>query len=558
VLEEQIKEQARCLNVLFVEDDPVTRELIKTLLEKVFARVYLARDGQEGLDLFQSEPRAVDLIISDISMPRMDGLEMMQAIRETNKEQKMIIISAHDETENLLRAIELGVDSFLIKPVFKESLERVLSRVVSDIHRDRELKNTEKLYVDALTGLPSRVKLLRDLEEIPKSSLFLINIDDFKAVNKLYGYDTGDLVLREMAERILEVVKQYRGGRLYRFPAGEFALMVPEALPEPVIESIACQILHVVDDNPFYIDDYIINVLVTIGISIARRPLIVRKRLFNADVALEQARERRLKYLLYREDLRFPRDYEHNLFWIPKLKEAVQDSRICPFFQPIINNRSGRVEKFEALARLIDTDGSIVPAGMFLGPAQKTIFFRDITRNMLLKSLEAFSRRECEFSVNISAAELTDPETRSFILHQLEQNQKTARRMTFEILESEGIENYEMARAFIREVKGYGCRVAIDDFGSGYSNFVRIMDMVMDIDYLKIDGSLIKNIHQDSRAAIIAESIVNISRKMGIQTIAEFVHCRDVFEKGREMGIDYSQGYYFGLPGDNLEIFLQE
>nr|WP_297890535.1 EAL domain-containing protein [Sulfurihydrogenibium sp.] len=118
--------------------------------------------------------------------------------------------------------------------------------------------------------------------------------------------------------------------------------------------------------------------------------------------------------------------------------------------------------------------------------------------------------------------------------------------MTFEILESEGIENYEDVSGFIKEVKSYGSKIAIDDFGSGYSNFAHMLKL--DVDYLKIDSSLIKNIHQDKNSQIIVQTIVGFAKKLGIKTIAEFVHNREVFEKVRELGVDYSQGYYIGEP----------
>lgn len=126
-----------------------------------------------------------------------------------------------------------------------------------------------------------------------------------------------------------------------------------------------------------------------------------------------------------------------------------------------------------------------------------------------------------------------------------------AKNIVFELLESEGIENYTEVKHFINNIKQYGCKVAIDDFGSGYSNFSHILNL--NVDYIKIDASIIKNIDKDQNCEYIAKLIVDFSNKVGIKTIAEFVHSRSVFEKVKEIGITYSQGYYFSEPLENID-----
>ncbi len=551
MLEEKLQAEARKLNVLYVEDEPVSREMMKLSLDLYFNKVMVANDGMDGLQQYRAHAPHIDVVISDISMPRLDGLQMVQQIREQNIEQSIIIVSAHDDTECLLRAIDLGVDRFLVKPVYKDRLVDVLYRVTSNINRDRELKATEKLYSDALTGLPNRMKMLRTLEELETSSLFIINIDDFKAVNKYYGYDVGNHVLKEMGARLEQLLPPERGAAIYRFPAGEFGMLLTEALPQQELEKIAQQICLEMDEQPFTCGDFIVNLTTTVGVAAGLHQKGEAKQVLNADIALEQARTRKMKYLLYEENLRFPEDYEMSITWLQKIKKAVKEDRICAYFQPIVNNSTGEVEKYECLVRMMDSDGTVVPAGLFLGVAQKSIFFREITKTVLRDAFNTFPPTPYKFSVNISVGDILDGEIRRFISTKLGKNPVLATRLTFEILESEGIDNFDEVKEFFHDVKQYGCSVAIDDFGSGYSNFGRIMGL--DVDYLKIDGSLIKNIHQDDKSAIITESIVNIARRMGIKTVAEFVHCQEVFERSKDLGIDYSQGYYFGAPERHIK-----
>jgi EAL domain-containing protein (putative c-di-GMP-specific phosphodiesterase class I) len=129
-------------------------------------------------------------------------------------------------------------------------------------------------------------------------------------------------------------------------------------------------------------------------------------------------------------------------------------------------------------------------------------------------------------------------------------NQDVAKRAVFELLESDGIENYDIIKAFIEEVKSFGCKVAIDDFGSGYSNFDHVMSL--DVDVLKIDASMIKNLDKELSSQIITRTIVNFTKELNIKTVSEFVHTPEVFKKVQEFGIDYSQGYLFGEPAPDV------
>lgn len=144
---------------------------------------------------------------------------------------------------------------------------------------------------------------------------------------------------------------------------------------------------------------------------------------------------------------------------------------------------------------------------------------------------------------------MLDPQTVQFILDKLEHS-GIAKRVIFEILESEGIENFEEVRQFIDKVKQWGGRIAIDDFGSGYSNFAYILNL--QVDFIKIDASLIKNIDTDKNSRIIVETIVDFAKRLGIKTVAEFVHSKEVFETVKEIGIDFSQGFYFHKPSEYL------
>jgi EAL domain-containing protein (putative c-di-GMP-specific phosphodiesterase class I) len=161
-----------------------------------------------------------------------------------------------------------------------------------------------------------------------------------------------------------------------------------------------------------------------------------------------------------------------------------------------------------------------------------------------------FENSPYEFSINLSVNDILDNQTVSYIKETLERS-RASERVVFELLESEGIENYTEVIAFITDVKRHGAKIAVDDFGTGYSNFEYLMEMK--VDYIKIDAAMIKNINRAKNSEIVTETIVDFAKKLGIKTIAEFVHSQEVFEKVRDIGVDYSQGYHFGKPESTLK-----
>jgi EAL domain-containing protein (putative c-di-GMP-specific phosphodiesterase class I) len=242
-------------------------------------------------------------------------------------------------------------------------------------------------------------------------------------------------------------------------------------------------------------------------------------------------------------------EQENNIAWYKRIKAAIEESRIVPYFQPIVDNQTRRVIKYEALARLVERDGTVFGPQAFLGIAKKTRLYSHITRIMIEKTAEAFENSHLSVSLNLSTEdllnnELADMIEKTIMAHHMGQV------ITFEILESEGIENYAEVSAFVDHFKSLGCRFAIDDFGSGYSNFDHLLKL--NIDTLKIDGSLIKILPHDRNARIFVKHIRDFAHEMGIATIAEFVANEEIFVKVKELGIDASQGYFFYEPSAAL------
>jgi len=166
---------------------------------------------------------------------------------------------------------------------------------------------------------------------------------------------------------------------------------------------------------------------------------------------------------------------------------------------------------------------------------------------MVTQAFAAFEHRPFEFSINLTVRDMVSPELLQFFRETIAAHPETAMRLVVEILESEGIENYHEVKQFLSILKEAGVKVAIDDFGTGYSNFGHILKL--DVDYIKLDASLIRNLDTDKNAQIIVKTIVGFSRELGLKTISEHVHTSEVQVAAQQLGVDFSQGFFLGRPG---------
>ncbi len=417
----------------------------------------------------------------------------------------------------------------------KHLLEEEVSKKTAQLRR--------QLYIDALTGLPNRIRLIENIETVGYKALLLINIDDFKEINDLFGHLAGDTILVEFAEHLQKFLTLQPHIRLYKLSGDEFALLFTEANSEEEIRSFIQRLLAAIEIMSFYHENNEIGLLVTIGAT-----LNMDSALEKADIALKSARVQREHFIIYDEKLNVEEQYKANMNWVQKLKYAIDNDGIVPFFQPIFDNVLHEVAGYECLMRMVDSNGKFISPFFFLDIAKKSRLYTQLTRIIVEKSCRHFQHIDCRFSINLSVEDMLNRETVAFIKQQVAAYD-VADKIIFEILESEGIENYDDIARFIDEMKKIGCKVAIDDFGSGYSNFEHLLQLK--VDFIKIDGTLIKNIHEDNDAQIVVETIVDFARKLNIKTVAEFVHNDAVYEKVKMLNIDRSQGFFLGEPDAN-------
>jgi len=413
-------------------------------------------------------------------------------------------------------------------------------------HKHKELMQytqeelTKMLYTDSLTGLPNRRALIQATKKSNDFSLLLINIDTFSQINDLYGEKFGDKVLVRFAQFLEENLKKNPECKFFRLNGDEFVLLSKEKNHDTLKNNVKL-LIKTIHQHPFTIDNQDISLNITVGISFEEAQLLLP----TANMALKLAKRESKNIVFYSEETSLNEEYKNNIKWIQEIKDAILDDRIAVFFQPIVSNKTNTINKYESLIRLIDKEGNIITPWHFLEIAKKAKLYKKLTKIVIKKSFEAFKDNAYEFSINLTVDDILDKDINAYIFQTLEAYD-ISQRVIFEIVESEGIENFDEIENFIQKVKSYGCKIAIDDFGTGYSNFEYLIKL--QADYIKIDGSIIKSIIDNKRSEIITSVIVAFAKEMNIKTIAEYVETKEIQDKLVKLGVNKSQGYYFDEP----------
>jgi len=413
-----------------------------------------------------------------------------------------------------------------------ENMKLILNKSVKSI-KEYQKETYFRFYYNHLTNLPNRKKLIKKLEIDSSSHIILIDIDQFKEINFYYGEEIADKLVVEMAKRLNK-------DRLFHIKVDAFAIL-KESITKDEIYEYTVKLLKKIEE-PYIIDNNEIYIKTRAGISYSKKTFI------SAITALDATKILNKDIVFCSEAHSIREKYKDHLVWLKKIKSALDEGRIIPYFQPIVD-RDENIVKYEALVRLIDEDKKVVTPYFFLDTAKKSRLYFEITKTVIIKTFKRFKDENYELSINLSIKDLADKGMREFIFKQVREF-SDKNRINFEIVEDEDIKDSVEANEFLKELKKEGCKISIDDFGSGYANFDYLLNL--NADFIKIDGSLIKNILNDKNSEIIVNTIIAFAKKANRKIVAEFVENEEIFNKLKSMGIDYFQGYYFSAPLNKL------
>lgn len=453
---------------------------------------------------------------------------------------RVVLLKSEDRTQTFVTVYTLE-DTIISDTVSDEILnelyiENSIKKQHVDLYRNKLLS---RYFTDHLTNLPNVYQLRKDLDDNEGAGLVIFNIDNFKTINNFYGFIVGDYVIEEVG---LYLKNNIETSKIYRLSADEFAIVLNENMGFYDLKKYLSILYQKIKNIVVTYQDIDIFVDLTLAsCSNSKNDDIFSK----VSMALKYAKEKGVPFWIYEDRMRFENEYERNLKMSALVRDAVEKSKIIPFYQAISDNNSSEITKYECLARMIDENEKIISPLLFIPIAKKIKVYNTVTKNIIDASFKTFENNEFEFSINLSIEDIMSSQIFKYIIEKLK-NSKASKRVTFELLESEAIQDFKIVERFITEVKRHGAKIAIDDFGSGYSNFSYLTKM--SIDFIKIDGSLIKDIDVDKNAFLVVETIVKFAKKLGVQTVAEYVHSSTVLNKVKDLGIDYSQGFYIDEP----------
>jgi c-di-GMP phosphodiesterase len=436
-------------------------------------------------------------------------------------------------------------------------LDQVNNSLQDEINRQTKTIY-DQLYFKKLTGLPNRNHLLRDLtlnQDFFPRHLAILDILSFSAINDFYGIDTGDHILNKVAARIQNHVPVTTPPhyRLYHLTGGQYALAATNDIQKTAFIHTINSVLDDFKQSDIEVRQDRFSIQLCIGISSRPEkwqenaiPLLTR-----ADKALIQARKDHASIVLYHKDLPILQEMASNQIMTKKVKRAIQNDQLWVQYQPIYHASNNIISHFECLIRLFDEDNKVIQPNEFIHVAQKANLYPEITKKVLTEAVKLIKTTGYSFAINLSAHDFTNADTLNYIDNVLA-DRSVAGHLIFEIVETESMGDYELVRAFQKRISFAGSFLAVDDFGSGYSNYSHLAHL--GAHHLKIDGSLIKECHVDPLILNIVESIVSFSKQIGVMTVAEYVCNADLAKICRRLKIDYLQGYYLSPPVTDTEL----
>ncbi len=567
----EITEISQRLNVLLVEDEEQILEITANLLRVFFPNLDTATNGQEGLEKFNQKD--YQLVITDIRMPILDGIEMLKSMKKINADLFVVILSAVTDKETILDVTKIGIDGYLFKPLKFEQFLTIMEEIINKENintkistydqtlKEINLSNINTFAIDPLTKLATLPVLMNELDSVDtfhSPVVMLINIDKFSIYNQLYGLSAGNEILIKFTSMLTDFTKD-KSYKVYRINADEFVFLdIVEYLEVEKYEKDLNELFKFIEQNSFYLNgvDEPVELEITVGISFSSS-----QALKKANMALYEARKRGRNFIGFTYDIDYTNTLQSNLFWRKEIKSALAQNRVVPFYQPIVN-RNCEVVQYESFIRIkqINENDEVefLAPDEFLDLAILTKQYIQLTRFMIESTLQKMVEKNVAIAINLTYQDIKNGDIYSSLKETIKKyhlEDKTefdiSNNVIFEIIEHEGVDCYNSFVEFINEFKKMGIKIALDDFGTGFSNFSHINTLAPD--FIKIDGSLITSILENEKSLELVKAIVKFSRELGIKTIAEHVQSKEIFDTLYELGIDKFQGYYFGVPQKEIE-----
>lgn len=551
------------MRILIAEDDPVSRRLLEALLTKWDYEVIVTTDGKQAWEVLQQED-APKLAILDWMMPELDGPEVCKRVRarENGAYTYLLLLTAKNQKDDIIRGIGAGADDYVTKPFDANELNARLRAGRRIVDLQAELMSArESLLVqathDPLTGLPNRLlfsdrltqRLMRSRGTPQPLAVMYLDLDRFKTINDTLGHNVGDQLLRDVAQRLKQCLRET--DTLARMGGDEFTIILADVEMHEEAEAVARKILDVLAE-PIIINGNELFVTASIGISVY--PMDgsdVETLVRNADTAMYQAKELgRNCYHSYTETL--TADAIHAMTLESGLHRALERREFVVHYQPKVDIRTGRIVGSEALVRWQHPEYGLVPPNKFIALAEETGLIGPISDYVLetactqTKHWMDASCQQLSVSVNISARQFQQHRLTKSVRQALRKSCLPAHCLDLELTESTLMNESDAVIPVLNEFRELGVRISVDDFGTGYSSLSFLKRFP--VNAVKIDRSFVTDITTNPDDAAIAGAVVAMTHSLKLKVCAEGVETIEQLEFLRSLQCDEMQGYFISPP----------
>jgi diguanylate cyclase (GGDEF)-like protein len=548
------------LRVLLVEDSEDDALLLLRELKKGgYAPEALRVDTVKDLDA-ALERGDWDVVITDHNMPGFSSAAALAAIKRAGSDVPVIIVSGSIGEDIAVDAMKSGAHDYIMKG----NLARLVPAIARELreaetrHAHRRAQETihHLAFHDALTGLANRHEFEDQVRRALASAgggvrhaLLYLDLDQFKIINDTCGHTAGDGLLRQLAVVLRGPIREE--DTLARLGGDEFGILLHGCSLEHALQA-ASRVLQIINGFRYTWQHKIFTVGASIGLVMIEDPgQTLSEVLRLADMACYTAKDKgRNRVHVYRADDAELRQRTGEMEWVARLNRALEADRFVLYRQRIVPLAGRGGLHWEFLVKLSGDDGALIAPGTFIPAAERYNLMPALDRWVVRHAFEHLARgRDAAveaFFINISGATIGETQFADYVTAQLKLHQLPARIVAFEITETAVIANFSSALAFIERVKALGCRIALDDFGSGMSSFSYLK--TIPADYLKIDGGFIVGMLDDPMDSAIVESINRVGHVAGLRTIAEWVESEAIRRRLTELGVDYGQGFGIEPP----------
>jgi len=435
--------------------------------------------------------------------------------------------------------------------------------VYKDITQERRTAE-QLIYLaerDALTGLYNRHRFQEELGRMLAEAerrnstvgLLFFDLDEFKYINDTYGHRAGDAILIRVAG---EMSAQVRRNEIFsRLGGDEFAILVPDAV-EDELHVVAERMVHSISQIPFHFEGQNLRLTSSLGIAVfPDHAQNAEELVAHADAAMYQAKDAgKNAWRVYHAASDGSRQMLARVAWNERIRSALQNDLMYLDFQGVYLAADGQLSHIEALLRMKDESGGVIMPAAFIPAAEKSSIIQEIDRWVIHKviTLLAGSSNISPVTVNISGRSFAEPALPLFISDTLRKHGVNPNRLMVEITETSAVTDLHNAQRFIKALHQTGCRVCLDDFGSGFSSFAYLKHL--DVDIVKIDGLFIRSLPNDQDNQIFVKAIIDVARGMRKTTVAESVEDLDTLEMLKGFGVDMMQGYYLEKPHSDVAV----